>query len=650
MSVYHHPKNVSAGSLCVDHFETLPGMAVNDLHLAVEIGAWWTAAVYACGNTTQPLYFDGQPRLPSGIYQSESGGLLTGVPALTAGMNDPAGYQPHPMATLQTPAAPDGDIDPLAAVADVLAHVANLAAGQTGSPVTALTLITDRAWGPRARQRLQQAAISAGLPDPHVVTAAAAAASVVQSGTEGPGPYVAVGTGGLEMAILDCVTGYHQLAHLPIHDSSAESIDRALAQVAAERAAADSEVLLGDWRVMREIRLARSSLADQPRTSILLPEPYQAVLLTRSDIHAAAAPYFDDIEETVKQLVAEAELEVSEIGAVVLVGDDAVIPELEAALTTAGLPLAVVLRDPHVISYGALQLTQPLYAASRGTAATVRLPRTRLTLANLARVAVLAACSVALLWQTIETAITWKTGSTVTAVYLPRENIAFAAALAALTGWAAAQLTPTTWILSSHADDNITTGALLRRGYLGAASLSLALAGLWGLGIGIGVHYTPDPYIKITILTAAPFAAAAAIIALTAHRIPASALPSWLQRVSPPAPAIALAAAGVFVEQLAFSTSPTYLFDMAGLFQSAGAAMLGAGTAFTATRQPLLRGIAAVILGSGYALVTGFFTARYLTIAYIGVLIWWAIITTAATVMASTSLGGWLRRWLTPPE
>jgi hypothetical protein len=32
--------------------------------------------------------------------------------------------------------------------------------------------------------------------------------------------------------------------------------------------------------------------------------------------------------------------------------------------------------------------------------------------------------------------------------------------------------------------------------------------------------------------------------------------------------------------------------------------------------------------------VTGLFTARYLTLAYIAVLVWWAITTAAATIMA----------------
>ncbi|MFI1995644.1 hypothetical protein [Actinoplanes sp. NPDC020271] len=622
-------------------------MAVNDLHLAVHIGAWWTTAVYTQGTTAQPLYFDGQARLPTGVYQPlDSGALLTGVTALAAGIDDPDRYRPDPMALLHAAAPTDNGT---AAVAAVLAHVANLAAGQTASPVMALTIVTGRAWGPRARQRLQQAAISAGLPDPHIVTSAAAAASVVnQPGTDGPVQYVLVGTPSMELAILDCAAGYQQLAYLPVQDSTAASVDQVLVQIATERAAGDSAISPSDWRMMREIQQARATLATQPRASLLLPEPYPPAPLGRADIQYAVAPHLDRFEECVKQLVAEVELETSEVGAVALIGEDAVTLELQAALAATELAPAAILRDPHAIPRGALQLTQPLHTGNPGTAATVRLPRTRLTLANLARVAVLAACSVALLLQTIKTALTWKTGGTVTAVYLPQENLALAASLAALTGWAAAQLAPTTWIVSAPVDDDVTTGVLLRRGYLSAASLSLAIAGLWGMGTGIGVHYTVNSYLKAALIAAAPFAAAAAIIAVVAPRIPAPALPAWLRRANPPVSAIALAAAGVFIEQLAFSTSPTYLFNMAGLFQTAGAAMLGAATAFTATRQPLLRGIAGVILGGGYALVTGFFTARYLTIAYIVVLVWWAVTTTATTITASTSIGALFRRLLPP--
>ncbi|MBO3736555.1 hypothetical protein [Actinoplanes flavus] len=83
--------------------------------------------------------------------------------------------------------------------------------------------------------------------------------------------------------------------------------------------------------------------------------------------------------------------------------------------------------------------------------------------------------------------------------------------------------------------------------------------------------------------------------------------------------------------------------------QTVGAALLGVATAMTATRQPFLRIITAVILGSGYALVANVATAGYLTIAYILVLAWWAATTAIATIITGgTGNAGWITRWLPP--
>ncbi|WP_229075200.1 hypothetical protein [Actinoplanes sp. DH11] len=598
-------------------------------HLAVDIAAWWTSAVYETGGGVHPVIFDGQPRLPSGVRLDPPS---VGVAALAAGMTDPDGYLPDPMAALHA----GGGQDAVAAVSAVLCHVAVVAAAQSGTAITALTVVTAQGWGHRARQRLQQAATLAGLPEPNLVTAAAAAAA----GVDGPGRFVVVGTARPHLAVLDVANGYQQLAAAVVLNPDAPAVDDALTPAA---------VAGGDWRLAREVDQARANLAVHPRASLLLPEPHPPAVLSRDDVTAAAAPHLDGLKEHVEQLLADADLDAGDISTVVLVGDDPVVGALEAGLGGAGLPAATTLRDPHAIPRGALRITQPLVGgAAQQTAATVRLPRTRLTLANLMRIAVLAACSVALLFQTIATADTWTRGIDITDVALPVENLGVAAALAALTAWAAAQLVPTTWILSSHADDPATTGALLRRGYLGAAVLGLVLAGLWGMGTGVGVGFTNDSYLNTALTWAAPISASAAVIAVIAPRIPAACLPDWLRRTSPPVLTIALGAAGIYLQQAANSLSfPVDLIGMVGFTQTVGAALLGVATALLATRQPLLRIITALILGAGYALVADVRTDQYLTTAWLIVMAWWAITTTATTVRTALP-AGWPRGWITP--
>jgi hypothetical protein len=621
-------------------------MPATDLHLAVHIAAWWTTAAYASGSTNHPLYFDGQPHLPSGVFLDPvSGSLLTATAALAAGSDAPDHYLPDPMAALQAPAAAGTGMDPAAAVTAVLAHVANHAARQAATAVTTLTVVTDQAWGHRARQRLHQAATAAGLPPPHIVTTAAAVAATADTGR-----FVIIGTPALELTVLDRDNDHQQLATVTARHPTAGSIDEELVRSAA-RDAGSNPALDVDWPILRDIHLARTTLATRPRTPVLLPPPSAPGVLERADLAAAAAPHLTAVEDHLKQLLADADLDPADITTVILVGDDAVLPQLGAALEHAGLPAATTTQDPHAVVRGALALTQPLTTTHDATAATTRLPRARITLTNLARVAVLAACSVALLLQTIAVAQTWKDGVTLLAVELPTENLGLAAALAAVTAWTAAQLAPTTWLVSSQADDASTTAALLRRGYFGAATVGLAVAGLWGMATGVAVGFINDAYLRTALTAAAPLAICAAIIAVAAPRMPQNALPQWLRVARPPVTPIAVAALGVLLQWASLTmTFPANVLGMPGLLQAVGAALLGAATAFTITRQPLLRVITAVILGIGYALLTNAWTTAYMTNAYSVALAWWALTVAFTTLTTATpQVGAWIKRWTGQP-
>ncbi|BEL06167.1 hypothetical protein Q0Z83_043580 [Actinoplanes sichuanensis] len=607
-------------------------MPATDLHLAVDIAPWWITAVYEHDGTVHPVYFAGHARLPSGVIPDPATGtLLTGTTALTAGLRDADDYRPDPMASVH-------DGTDTTAVAAVLAHVATHASALAGTPVTALTVVTATGWGHRARQRLQQAATQVGLPVPGIVTAAAA----VSAGTATSGRFVLIATAAPDLTILDLDDGYQQVAHTDIHDPAHPDIDTALLARLADPPPTG-------WPVHREIHQARTVLADRPRASLLLPPPHPAAILEQADVSAAATPHLARVPDAVKQALTDADLDSADVTTVILTGDDPILPSLGAALTAAGLPEPTFVDDPHTIARGALRITRPTTVTTPPpgtTAASGRLPRTRITLANLARVAILAAAGVAILLQTITTADIGRIGGDITGVLLPVENIGFAAASAVLTAWTAAQLVPTTWLTAAHADDDITTGALLRRGYLGAAALGLAVAGLWGLGVGVGVDFYDPAYLRAALTCAIPLAACAALIALIAPRIPHGAIVTWLGRANPPVTAIALAAAGVYLQRAAFTyTFPADLLPTSGPTQIAGAVLLGVATALTATRPPLLRIITGVVLGGGYALVSSVHTIEYLTWAYIAVLLWWAATTTIATITAAAPQAGtWIKR------
>ncbi|WP_328470684.1 Hsp70 family protein [Actinoplanes sp. NBC_00393] len=339
-------------------------MPAADLRLAVDIAAWWTTAVYESAGTLRPVFFDGQARLPSGVYQNPDTRALTiGTPALAASAELAEGYRPDPMTLLHTGTpAPDARFDPVAALAALLAHVAEAATAQARARVTELIVVTARRWGPSARQRLDRAATGAGLPTPEIVTVAAAAA--VLAGAAPAGPFITVCTTGEatpELTVVDAAHGYRQLATAPVRDPGSPTVDEALIRLAAERASpgTDPAAALDDWRVAREIQQARTALAVQPVVPTLLPEPHPAVVLTREDLTAATATHLSRLDEAVKRLLADAALARGDIGPVVLVGDDGALPAVEAGLSAGGLLPAVTIRDPHAIVTGALRLGPP---------------------------------------------------------------------------------------------------------------------------------------------------------------------------------------------------------------------------------------------------------------------------------------------------
>ena len=285
-------------------------------------------------------------------------------------------------------------------------------------------------------------------------------------------------------------------------------------------------------------------------------------------------------------------------------------------------------------------------AAGAATAATTRLPRTRLTIGSLTVVAVLATASVVLLLQTVTTADISTIAASVVGVRLPVANLALAAAIAATAATAAAQLAPTTWLSPQGMNDPASTGYLLRRSYLAAAAAGLALAGLWGLGTGVGVGWTDPAYLRWALTAAIPIAACAVIIAAVSPRIPADRLGDWLPRMRPPIWPIAAAAAGVYLVRAAYTlTFPTNLTGFPGLTAAIGAALLGAATAATATRHLGIRIAVSLILVPGYALVVDVTTIGYLTATYVAALIWWHLAATTHTLREAAPDNP-LSRWL----
>ncbi|MFC7279104.1 hypothetical protein ACFQS1_34515 [Paractinoplanes rhizophilus] len=611
-------------------------MASADLHLSVHLGARWTAAVATVGGRTWPVAFDGQTRLPSGVWiDPQSGSISVAVAGLVAGSAHPDAYLPDPTAALRT-APTEADAAAGAPVSALLAYVANTASVQAGVGVATLTVTTPEPWGPKSRQRLLQVASAAGLPEPAIVTAVAAAAAL--SGTdEARGGFVLVcviGDDYPHIAVLDAADRYTQLAAVTVCDPNAPRMDQAVADSIRLRSTSGVELPIElDWLTGLEIDRARTALIGTPRTAVLLPGRPEPVVVERGDLDKAARPHLDQLVPALTQVLAEADVDQGDIVATALVAYDATAPAAQSALADAGLPQPALLTQPEQVAAGAARLAGATHTAEGPTAATTRLPRTRLTIGSLTAVAVLAVASVVLLLQTITTADVSAIAVTVVGVRLPVANLALAAAIAATAATAAAQLAPTTWLSPQGLDDPASTGYLLRRSYLAAAGAGLALAGLWGLGTGVGVTWTDPQYLRWSLIAAAPIAACAIVIAAASPRIPATRLGDWLPRMRPPIWPIAAAGAGVYLVRAAYTlTFPTDLIGFPGLTAALGAALLGVATAATVTRHLGIRIAVMLILVPGYALVVTVNTIGYLTATYVVALVWWHLAAAAHTV------------------
>ena len=514
-------------------------MATADLHLSIHLDARWTAAVATVGGRTWPVAFDGQTRLPSGVWTDpQSGSISVGVVGLAAGTAHPDAYLPDPMAALRT-APTEVDARPGTSVSAVLAHIANTASAQAGTSVATLTVTTPQPWGPKSRQRLTQAATTAGLPEPAAAQSGAA---------EARGGFVLVciiGDDYPHLAVLDAADRYTQLAAITVRDPHAPGIDRAVADSIRQRSSSSVDLLSElDWLTRLEIDQARTALIGTSRTPVLLPGQPDPVVVEGADLDQAVRPHLDQLLPALTQALADADIDQADITATVLVAYDATASAAQTALTDAGLPQPAVLTQPEQVAAGAARLAGATHTAEGPTAATTRLPRARLTIGSLSAVAVLAAASVVLLLQTVTTADVSTIAATVVGVRLPVANLALAAAIAATAATAAAQLAPTTWLSPHGLNDPASTGYLLRRSYLAAAAAGLALAGLWGLGTGVGVGWTDPQYLRWALTAAAPVTAGAIIIAAASPRIraarlgdccPACAHPSGPSPQPPPA-------------------------------------------------------------------------------------------------------------------
>lgn len=620
------------------------------VRLAVDIGACHAAAVVRLADGHRVVLTpDGMPVMPSGVFvDPDTGRLIVGGAGLAAAVTRPDCYVSDVKGRLADTAVTVAgrSVEPVDLVAAVLRPLADEAARAAGQPPHAVTLTVPADWGPRRRALLRAAAARAVLPDPDLLAEPVAVVEHLAAVTGNAPPAGAcvlvcdAGATALRLTVLQIEPATTtMLATRSLPEGGGDTIDAALAEhawstlgAAAWHRLAES-TNLDDVRTRRALvdaaRHAKHTLWHTERTIIALPPPHLPVVVDRATLAAATESIRHRLPEAIKEIVEAADVASGHLYAVVLTGGGAVLPGLADELTTAvGMAPVIPARTDLGAADGAAAHGNTV---SVPLAAEVQLPRVRLRIRHLAAPLALGTASLAALTQMLTTADVQENYVRTTSVRAATELVGVAGLLAMLAAYAIAYLVPTTW-LSGPANDNATTGALIRNGHTIAAALGLAVAGIHGLFAGAYYGLADPTYVRWALLSAAPVAVAALVIGLAGPRIPSDHVSAWLSAGRIPLPGILLGAVGTLLMHFAHSVSPSHVPISTGIISMLGGAAIGVGIALTVTRQRIVRIITTPVLGLGIAVSASLGNAPIITTAYIYAAAWWALTITVHTV------------------
>jgi len=179
--------------------------------LAVDLGcAHLTAVVTTGSGSPEPLEFDGQPSLPSGVWMDSDGRFVVGTAALRQALLAPQRWEPAPVRLLAEPGIArelgGAPFEARDAVAELLSHALHAAHERLGRAPARTVLVCPQTWTAAAQDALAEAARRAGLERIEVLGSADAAARYLYgAGLLQPGQTVAVadvGAGSVGAAVV----------------------------------------------------------------------------------------------------------------------------------------------------------------------------------------------------------------------------------------------------------------------------------------------------------------------------------------------------------------------------------------------------------------------------------------------------------------
>ncbi|WP_053718797.1 Hsp70 family protein [Saccharothrix sp. NRRL B-16348] len=314
--------------------------------LSVDLGTSNTVAVLAAhGRPPRVVEVDGSATMPSAVYCEEDGTLVVGRDAERRARLDPARFEPNPKRRVD-----DGVLllgDNVVPVTDALAAVLRRVLDETtrqlgGEAVDEVRLTHPAQWGPTRRNVLLSAARLAGVTGEIVlVPEPVAAASHYASLSVGQALAVYdLGAGTFDVAIVGATqSGFTVLAEDGLQDLGGLDVDQALLehvgrQVSHRDPAAWQRLLrpesTADRRARRtlqeDVRAAKESLSRHAHTEVPMPEPFEDVLVNRSDLEALVRPSMMRSVELLESTIRSTGMAPNQLAGIYLVGGASRIP------------------------------------------------------------------------------------------------------------------------------------------------------------------------------------------------------------------------------------------------------------------------------------------------------------------------------------
>ncbi|MGZ3147551.1 Hsp70 family protein [Lentzea chajnantorensis] len=267
--------------------------------LSVDLGTANTVAVLSDHGVVD---VDGGPTMPSSVYLDEDGTLLVGREAERRSRQDPSRYEATPKRHIDKPTIKLAGTqlplnDALAAVyARVMEAVTPLL---QGGQLDEIRLTHPAEWGPTRRNKLLSAARLAGMTGELVPVPEAIAVASLGGGR--PLAVYDFGADTFDVSVLDAE--HRILADGSLSDVGGLDVDEALLEhigrTVSHKDPAGWQRLLrpvttDDHRarlgLREELRLAKEDLSELPQVEVMMPEPFEKVVVTRDELEALIRP------------------------------------------------------------------------------------------------------------------------------------------------------------------------------------------------------------------------------------------------------------------------------------------------------------------------------------------------------------------------